>query len=1236
MPPRDDIKQFDFPLNGRLITKLDGALLPESHFQVLQNERYNDGGIEGVGGMTAVGVASLPANISNGFHFRKDFPITESHVFFQVDVSGLPSGIFKSDNTVDVPGVDTYSVFKTLTAGGNKAYFSEAPDESMMICDGYTNYVYSGAEYRCSKFINFNPDESFSYDYTNAANNNLTDAANRITLNRIATSGEDSNTKLLLHLDNNITDAIGTHTVTNFGWSNGSITKSDFVDGTEVATWTDNDGGTGASAYSAYDSRNTLKLDSGTPAGAGNFAQRTKDIGTIGSTFTVTLVAYFDALGTLAGGDSFNIMVDNGDIILEAQFATDGLYVVGAGVVEVGTNVVVQDIWQEYTFVVDATTPATATCKVYLDDVLIGTGVDCANAVSTTDGNCNLLQVGTASANRITYVDKFYVGAQDQVTFSTNKVFGTYSAAINASDLALNHMCLTVPDHADFDFSAGSFCIDTWFYADNLTAIQPIYFQGTSPDNYVYLYVSTTGTVNFVVYNTGVAVVSLVSPVAISAATWYHIEVDENGSNWYLFINGIQHAYSSDADRCANYTGVVKIGGTNSTLFASAQSKIDEFRVSKIYRHTANFSVATSAYNSLSSTHVYIGSTRPLSGVKFYTYTANTNPSSVTGYYWNGSAWTTVGTITDGTASPAGTTLGQTGVISFSSTVTTAKIKAINENIAYYYYFVFSDINANTVLSQVTLQAPVQALVDIWDGVPRQIYSFLYYTTVYADYTTNVYTLDFLSTDATTFVNVGGMTSSYYLYAGFNERLTGFKIYFGESNVNANTALLYVDYWNGTAWTSVGTLDDGTAVGGKTLNRSGVVTWNAPVSNLEFQTAVGNSPKWYYYRIRTSATLSATVDIDHIAGIPVQVDIKNYRYPVIWQNRLWMLNDQSREKNSGIGSSYGTVCVFNGTDSPKLLFGGSQEVLCGTPLFTRYGGSIYENLIVCKRNETYLVDGTSPNNYVVYKIAKQTGCIAPQTFIACDTGYEVAPGLTKHVVIWLSSAGVVMFDANSIINISSDIKDRFDKKSANYINVSVSDTFTAFYDPIYFEYHIMIATGSSTTLNEEWVYDLLRRKWWLANRGAKYLISGFPVEDPRGNNYVYAGTSDGYLERLENGTTFDGVSIVSKFRLPDGLLAKTLMYETEIRKIKVTGKVKSTTTANVIVRHYADGSTTATTTEFPSFSQNVSGKRFYQVSKSLSLKAITHSLEFEITTTNETSGFDPLYISGLYRVIRED
>ena len=160
-----------------------------------------------------------------------------------------------------------------------------------------------------------------------------------------------------------------------------------YVDNFQTITaWTDQDSGDGASTLSAFDGTDgCFKLDSGT-AGAGNKAQRLIDCGTISDKFVVTIKTYCDKVGTL--GDHLQVEVRNPDVSLTLALASDGLYIHdGSGWNEVGTNVIVQDIWQEWEFVIDGTTPASATCDVYLDGTKIATSVDCSRTGTWVDGS---------------------------------------------------------------------------------------------------------------------------------------------------------------------------------------------------------------------------------------------------------------------------------------------------------------------------------------------------------------------------------------------------------------------------------------------------------------------------------------------------------------------------------------------------------------------------------------------------------------------------------------------------------------------------------------------------------------------------------------------------------------------------------------------------------------------------------------------------------------------------------
>ncbi len=831
-------------------------------------------------------------------------------------------------------------------------------------------------------------------------------------------------------------------------------------------------------------------------------------------------------------------------------------------------------------------------------------------------------------------------------SISGNFKFGTHSAGFNGTT-----SYASIADHADLDMSGGIWTVDVQIKcSEYATANRTIYSQTTNTTNYAWIFVAQDGSVRLRVDAAGSYVVSLDTASGIIKLNQYHhIEVGENGDDYYIFVDGVLQAHTTSASRPANYTqsaiiGMWSDGASPGSYF---YGYLDEFRLTNgACRHTAGFSPPISPYSSSSGSYAYVGTTRPIKGAKFYVVTANATAATAGVNYWDGSAWQAVTSLVDGTVSVAGKSLSGTGSITFSDTASVAKVKIYNNSMAYWYQFVFTGVDNTTTVSRVTIDASMQTIKDIWDGIPRSIMSFFTYTSAYNEYSTNVLHEDYDSTDSGTYVNVGGFTSAYYLLAGFAEQTTGISFYIvGDTGNTTASTICTIYYWNGAAWVTVGAIDDNTSEGVKSLNKSGVIMWNPPSLDLEFPTSIKDETPTYYYKITFDKTLSANLLIDYVYGIPAQKTLGNYAFPVFWQDRVWLCDEETGAKNSMKGASYLSDCVFNGTDSPTISFDGDEKIVAAVPLFSRFGGTIYENLVMCKRTETYLVDTTTSTdtssttpttstNYRVYKVAAKVGCVAPLTMKLCDMGFQLAPGLNRHVAIWQSAGGIVMFDGNSIVPVSDDIQNFFDPTDDDYINTAVIDKFSAFYDDANKEYHWLFATGSSTTLNKEWAYDLKHRKWFEIARGTdKTLQCGWNVQDSLGNGYVYGGLATGYVERLENGTTMDGTAITYSCRLNCRLPAKTAMYRTEIRYLKLTGKVKSTSTQSVAMTHYADGSTTGTA--IATIPQTGAGKRIYSVSKSLTLKAVAHSFECSISTTDETIGFEPLLISGLYRVDKE-
>lgn len=314
--------------------------------------------------------------------------------------------------------------------------------------------------------------------------------------------------------------------------------------------------------------------------------------------------------------------------------------------------------------------------------------------------------------------------------------------------------------------------------------------------------------------------------------------------------------------------------------------------------------------------------------------------------------------------------------------------------------------------------------------------------------------------------------------------MTGIKfdfvtVQYGNTDINrTNTqnATMSVQYWDGYQWVDVVGLVDGTKEGTVSFAQDGVVSWDAVDESGESKTKISTQSLLWYYKISFSHALSAAVFIDQIQGIPAQKLIHGYRFPVMWQNALWLLNEDCNKQNAAIRSMPMTVCVFNGQNSIEqvspLEFGNADPITGGASLYTRFGGGVFSNLVVFKRSEVWIVDGTGPADYRIFKISDSYGCVAPATLVTCSTGFEVAPGVVKHILIWQAANSVVVFDGNAVMPISDDVKNYFDPTRPECINPAMIDKSQGFFDEENLEYHWMFAVGTSTVINKEVVYEV--------------------------------------------------------------------------------------------------------------------------------------------------------------------
>ena len=676
----------------------------------------------------------------------------------------------------------------------------------------------------------------------------------------------------------------------------------------------------------------------------------------------------------------------------------------------------------------------------------------------------------------------------------------------------------------------------------------------------------------------------------------------------------------------------------------------DEFRVTKFtnYNPDESFSYDFTAEvnNTLndtdniatlidtgSSCYMYVGSLWPISGFKYYMETVNASTSTLDVEYWDGSAWVSVTTLVDGTSS-GGVSLAQTGTVTFDDTSASSMASIINQTYIFWFKVIVTVVDTGTTLSQVTTKSEVQKIQDIWDGAFRAILKFYRYDgSTLIDNSANVFSEDFSVTNEATYSNIGSQTTTEYVYAGFPERLAGLNVVLGDIKVNSLPATLDVQYWNGSGWVSVDGLVDGTFENTKSFTRTGTISWQAPSSSSEFKQEISKEIPLYFYKLIFSAAISGNVYVDFLSGIPAQEIISGYGFPMNAQDRLWLCSDKSGSKNKAICSARGTSVVFNGEDSIPIHFGDTTELMAATNLYSQFSSSLYDLMVFCKKHETWLVSGSGPSDWTKFLASDKIGCIAPLTMVRAHVGIETVPGANRYIAIWQADNGIYIFDGRNFHPVHSDIDDLFDKKNSDGLNTDVIEKSTGYYDDYNNEYHWLCATGTSTTLNREFVYDLRRQKWFEIDRGSgKRLQVALTVQDTIGNKYTYGSIDTGYIERLENGTTFDGDDMVHVFTIGDLNLTNSLSVSSTVRGVRLVGGVKNITSSKVSLDHYIDGESIARKS-FNDLNVGDTGASVTYSKKDLGGRyGIHHSLSFSLTTDDEIYGFEPYVISLVYKI----
>ena len=579
---------------------------------------------------------------------------------------------------------------------------------------------------------------------------------------------------------------------------------------------------------------------------------------------------------------------------------------------------------------------------------------------------------------------------------------------------------------------------------------------------------------------------------------------------------------------------------------------------------------------------IVVMSQAPLKGIKLYVDPANANTNAANTdalivKYWNGSAMTDVpATLTDGTAK-----LTQTGTISFGTTVGLAKPKHYEERYLYAYTVRMTATSGTSSANiyQITVDMPMQAPTNIWDGVyrqPIQVQRFDNSTDAWRDFTLHV------SESSTETVPVG-------LYLGqlagtdnvtimFDEPMSAIRFTMLGSLINTDNAQIdSIKYWDGDSFTAVSSFTDGTldSTGDSSFSRSGLVSWQVP-SDEEKVTLFGTLG--YAYRVKVDAALYGTADddvvVDILTGVPAVKDIPVFKFPSQYKNKLMMCGYvEGNEGNRIDFSADNAPNVFNGEDSSmggfqSIFVGSVEELTAATQLYNRFGSNIFSTFIILKNNEVWLMTGDSPLDYELFPISFRIGCPAPQTLTTAEVGFAIGENVERNVSMWISHQGPVMFDG-AILHPLVGIENYFDPNESDSVNFDYLSTAQSWFDSTYNEWNILIPTGNSTTLNTWLVYDMRMRKWFKKDTNlGDVVICGINAIATSGDQYVYGGSLVGKLFQLESGTSWNGSPITYTITTGDFFPSGNQWDVTLLRRLKLVTERLTETGATVDIYYY--------------------------------------------------------------------
>jgi hypothetical protein len=587
----------------------------------------------------------------------------------------------------------------------------------------------------------------------------------------------------------------------------------------------------------------------------------------------------------------------------------------------------------------------------------------------------------------------------------------------------------------------------------------------------------------------------------------------------------------------------------------------------------------TSTYAVLpnSSTPVYyVCSRERASGLLLNFAQTNSDALTVTVAAYRSGSWTNVSSQSDGTS---GTNTHDTdGTISWTASSSDA-MTILGNKMGYWYRVTFSGaLSTQAVrITQCRVVRTASRMSNKWDGTLRYPTGAMFYDASAGVYEDRLGAVTSVSEDEYMDLDAGTTDDFVYIKTPEPAAIFGLAIPKGQNNGTAGNVDA-VEYWNGSAWTSIA-FSDTTLMGGASFAQTGMISFTARHTPAKLiLDSDGDNVPGYWYRLSWDATLSAgtqiytivygsqPADLENIAGVVEFQGRAIYWGHPLYPNRLILSPYERPDEVAALEDSLSQPC------------GSGEVIACGVLQDTL--------VIIADRGVFASTDGTT-----IQTVSNAIGIVARASFAVSEFGdRKMNTERIQSVALWTDADGVYKFDKTGLSKISPPVDQYFNKNYDEVLTAAQLQAIQATVNPLNNEYCLVLP-------DRELVYALATDEWYPPWYREIPLRSINSVKDSDDLYRLVGGSQDGFLLLMEE-TSNDRDTSNTEVAIEHSIITRALVASTPhlefcVRKLWTLFKVQSS--GDITCKIYGNHASTGVEEYTPSMPSLASATQDYTI-----------------------------------------